>query len=262
VAPDGGAAPELLFDRSTEDRYNDPGTPITERNQYGRSALLTSTAGDIYLSGAGASAEGDRPFLDRLNLASKTSERLWRSEAPSYASFVEFLDSDQHALLIRQESPTAPGNYFRLDLNSTQQTALTTFPHPYPHMLDVYKEVVRYRRDDGVMLTATLYLPPGKTKEDGPFPMLMWAYPREFKDASSAGQMRGSPYRFNAISVNGPLPFLAPPCQSLVKAKPNPMMPTWSSWSAAPLPPCRPWWKWELRSPTRSPLAATPTAPS
>ena len=209
VAPDGGAAPELLFDRSTEDRYNDPGTPITERNQYGRSALLTSTAGDIYLSGAGASAEGDRPFLDRLNLASKTSERLWRSEAPSYASFVEFLDSDQHALLIRQESPTAPGNYFRLDLNSTQQTALTTFPHPYPHMLDVYKEVVRYRRDDGVMLTATLYLPPGKTKEDGPFPMLMWAYPREFKDASSAGQMRGSPYRFNAISVNGPLPFLA-----------------------------------------------------
>ena len=39
--------------------------------------------------------------------------------------------------------------------------------------------------------------------------MLMWAYPREFKDASSAGQMRGSPHRFNAISVNGPLPFLA-----------------------------------------------------
>ena len=209
VSPDGNANPELLFDRSTEDRYNDPGSPITEYNKYGKRTLLTSESGDIYLSGTGASPEGDRPFLDRLSLSSKASERLWRSKAPNYAEFMGFLNSNQQALLIRQESPTEPGNYFRVDLGSDQQTQLTAFAHPYPHMQDVYKEVVRYERDDGVMLTATLYLPPSKTKEDGPFPMLMWAYPREFKDASAAGQMRGSPHRFNAISVNGPLPFLA-----------------------------------------------------
>ena len=211
VAPDADKAPELLFDRSTEDRYSDPGSPVTALNDFGKRALVFDSSGSsIYLRGNGASAEGDRPFLDRLDLASKSSERLWRSEAPTYASFVSFLDEDQESLLIRRESPTEPGNYFRLDMNAADQiAALTSFPHPYPHMLDVYKEVVRYEREDGVMLTATLYLPPGKGKEDGPFPMLMWAYPREFKNAESAGQMVGSPFRFNGISVNGPLPFLA-----------------------------------------------------
>ena len=209
VKPNSKAGAELLFDRSTEDRYNDPGSPITSFNQYGRRTLLINSSHEIFLSGAGASPEGDRPFLDRLSLNSKAKERLWRSKAPSYSSFIGFLDNNQQALLVRQESPTEPGNYFRIELKSDNETALTSFPHPYPHMLNIHKEVVRYERDDGVMLTATLYLPPGKTKEDGPFPMLMWAYPREFKAASSAGQMRGSPYRFNAISVNGPLPFLA-----------------------------------------------------
>ena len=209
VAPDRDSSSELLFDRSTEDRYNDPGTPITARNAFGKRSLVFDESGrSIYFRGNGASPEGDRPFLDRLNLTDQSSERLWRSEAPTYASFISFLDNEHESLLVRRESPTEPGNYYHVDLGASNQlTALTNFAHPYPHMLDVYKEVVRYERDDGVMLTATLYLPPGQTKEDGPFPMLMWAYPREFKDADSAGQMRGSPYRFNGISVNGPLPF-------------------------------------------------------
>ncbi len=212
IAPDEpGSDVDLLFDHSTEDRYNDPGSPILALNNYGKRSLLFSEDGDsIYFSGSGASTEGDRPFLDRLNFNSKTSERLWRSEAPYYASFISFLDDSQQSLLIRRESPAEPGNYFQVGIGMPDQaTALTSFPHPYEQLANVYKEVVRYQRDDGVMLTATLYLPPGATPDDGPFPMLMWAYPREYKDAASAGQMRGSPYRFNAISVNGPLPFLA-----------------------------------------------------
>jgi dipeptidyl aminopeptidase/acylaminoacyl peptidase len=212
IAPDeAGPDAELLFDLSTEDRYGNPGTPILTNNSYGKRSLLFSEDGNsIYYSGQGASDEGDRPFLDRLDLASKTSERLWRSEAPYYASFISFLDDSQESLLIRRESPAEPGNYFQIDVGMPGQvTALTNFPHPYEQLANVYKEVVRYERDDGVMLTATLYLPPGAMPDDGPFPMLMWAYPREFKDAASAGQMQGSPYRFNAISVNGPLPFLA-----------------------------------------------------
>lgn len=212
IAPDEpGSAPELLFDRSTEDRYNDPGTPIVAQNEFGKDSLLFSEDGNsIYFQGQGASPQGDMPFLDRLDLASKTSERLWQSAAPTYSSFISFLDDAQESILIRRESPAEPGNYFSLDTETPDQlTALTSFPHPYPQMANVYKEVVRYPRNDGVMLTATLYLPPGTAPADGPFPMLMWAYPREYKDADSAGQMQGSPYRFNAISVNGPLPFLA-----------------------------------------------------
>jgi len=212
VAPDAASSGKtLLFERSSEDRYNDPGSPVLVANAYGRYNLLLDDAnGAIYLQGQGASAEGDRPFLDRLELASKTSERLWQSTAPTYATFISFLDEAHRSVLIRRESPSTPGNYFRLTLNDPNSAqALTSFPHPYPQLANVYKEVIRYQRNDGVMLTATLYLPPGMSPDEGPFPMLMWAYPREYKDAASAGQMQGSPYRFNAISVNGPLPFLA-----------------------------------------------------
>ena len=45
-------------------------------------------------------------------------------------------------------------------------------------------------RADGVNLSGTLYLPAGYDKaKDGPLPMLMWAYPTEFTDASVAGQV-------------------------------------------------------------------------
>ena len=70
---------------------------------------------------------------------------------------------------------------------SVQATALTAFPHPTLQMRGVQKKSLRYQREDGVELSATLYLPPGyEPKRDGPRPMLMWAYPREFKSAEAA----------------------------------------------------------------------------
>jgi len=204
------ATQELLFDRSIEDRYNDPGSPVTEPNKTGHRVLVTSEDGDaIFLAGAGASPEGDRPFLDRLNLESKHSTRLWRSSGPNYESFVAFADADRNTLLTRRESPKDPPNYFLRDLAGGSLAKVTEFPHPYPQLRDVEKEILRYERKDGTMLTATLYLPPGYKRGSGPIPVLMWAYPREYKSAEAAGQMRGSPYRFNAISPRGALPHLA-----------------------------------------------------
>lgn len=200
----------VLWDRSYEDRYNDPGSPVQVHNESGEYVLMLSPdGGSIYLEGGGASPEGDRPFLDRYDLRTKTSERLWRSAAPYYEGFVTFLDDAATTALTRRESPVVVANYFARDLAADSVTQLTEFPHPYPELADVYKEVLQYEREDGVQLQGTLYLPPGKKPEDGPFPMLMWAYPREFKDADAAGQVSGSPYEFKAISPRGPLPFLA-----------------------------------------------------
>jgi dipeptidyl aminopeptidase/acylaminoacyl peptidase len=211
VAPDAGEKePEMIFDRSYEDRYNDPGSPVLVPNDAGRSVLLLAEDNEsIYMNGQGASSEGDRPFLDQLNLSSKEPKRLWRSAAPQYERFVAFVNEENGIVLTRKEAPAEPPNYFARHLKDSTIKQITDFPHPYPQLAQLNKEVIRYKRDDGVMLTATLYLPPGKTPEDGPFPMLMWAYPREFKNAAAAGQMRGSPYRFNTISPSGPLPFLA-----------------------------------------------------
>lgn len=213
LAPDAPAtAPALLFEGSSEDRYADPGTPVAERDENGFPRLRFSPDGKhLYLIGDGASPEGDRPFLDRWSLDDNTKQRLYRSAAPTYSDVVALLDDDAKRVLITRESPTEPVNFYRLDLaGKGKPVALTRFTHPTPQLKDVKKEQIRYKRRDGVELTANLYLPPGfKPGRDKPLPMLMWAYPAEFKSAEAASQVTGSPYRFNAISYWGPLPFLA-----------------------------------------------------
>ncbi len=203
------AKPELLIDRSWEDRYGDPGNPLTKMNKWGKSVLLTDKKGKfLYLSAQGASDEGDRPFIDEFDIKTKKATRLFRSEAPYFESLVKFIDVDKKILLTRRESVTEQPNYFIRDLNNNKLTQVTDFPHPTPQLKDVQKEMIHFKRSDGVDLTGTLYLPPGYTKDQGPLPMLMWAYPQEFKDASAASQVTGSPHKFVRVSGHSPLLWL------------------------------------------------------
>ena len=214
VAPDTpGQNARVVHEGSSEDRYNDPGSPETVKDASGFERLLFSPdGGSVYLTGAGASPEGDRPFLDRWNLADNSKTRLFRSQAPYYEAVQAVLDPTASKLLITRESPTEPSNFYvqALDAAKPAPVALTHFAHPTPQLKDVRKEQIRYKRADGVDLTATLFLPPNyDPKRDGPRPMLMWAYPTEFKSASAASQVTDSPYRFNAVSYWGPQAFLA-----------------------------------------------------
>jgi len=214
VAPDeGGREPELLHSGLSEDRYNDPGDPLMQRDAAGRERLQLSADGaSLFLAGEGASPEGDRPFVDRFELASKAKTRLFHSQAPHYEAPYALLDDAGQRLLTLRESPTEPANLFLRDLARADAAPapLTRFPHPTPQLKQIKKEQIRYKRKDGVELTANLYLPPGyDAKRDGPLPMLMYAYPGEFKSAAAASQVTGSPYRFNLVSFWGPLPYLA-----------------------------------------------------
>ncbi|MFQ5421974.1 MAG: alpha/beta hydrolase family protein, partial [Anaerolineae bacterium] len=211
IQPDAAkVTKDLLFDYSWQDRYNAPGNPMMKINSYGHSVLLTGNKGrTLYLTGSGASPEGDRPFLDELNLATKKTTRLWRSQAPYYEQPTRLLDVGKMRLLTRRESKKEPPNYFIRDLKKDQISQLTHFPHPTPALADVQKEMIRYERADGVTLTANLYLPPGYKPEDGPLPMFMWAYPREFKSAKAAAQVIGSPHRFVRVSPTSAIVWLA-----------------------------------------------------
>jgi len=207
-APQSGKT--LLFDYSWQDRYNVPGSPLTRRLPNGYSVLLMDKRQKmIYLAGDGASPEGDRPFIDQFRLANKKKTRLWRCEAPYYEIPVDFLNLRRLKLLTRRESVGEPANYFLRNLKRNRISQITKFPHPTPQLKGVQKELIRYERADGVKMTATLYLPPGYKTEDGPLPMLMWAYPREFKSAKAAGQVTSSPYRFVRVSGSSPLLWLA-----------------------------------------------------
>jgi len=199
IDPSGKAAPRLLFERSSEDRYGDPGDFRTRRDARGQQVLhLTADGKSGFLSGTGASAEGDRPFLDRIELASGKTERLFRSTAPYYETVVDLLDDRGTRLLTRRESVDDAPNYFSRDLvRKTAAMQLTQFKDPAPQFAGVKKEVVQYKRADGVQLQATVYLPPGYDKaRDGALPFLLWAYPREFGSADAASQVIGSPFRF------------------------------------------------------------------
>ena len=162
--------PVKVEERSWEDRYNDPGTPMTEANQYGRDVLKTSPdGGALFLTGQGASPEGDRPFLDRYDLKSGETTRLFQSQAPYYESPVKVLDADGNRILTRRESVEEVPNYFVRSLQKENLDQLTDFPHPTPQLRGIHKEIVKYEREDGVQLSGTLYTPAGYDVErDGP----------------------------------------------------------------------------------------------
>lgn len=212
VRPGDLSAPaERVFERSFEDRYSDPGEPVTVRGRFGREVLLhpAGRPNAIYQIGEGASPEGARPFLDVLDLASGKSERRFRSQAPYYERPIRPL-GDGTALLTRRESVTEPPSYRLRSPARPAGRELLHFAHPAPQLIGLHKELITYPRADGVQLSGTLYLPPGyDAKLDGPLPMLMWAYPQEFKSAAAAAQVSGSPYRFDRISWRSPVIWLA-----------------------------------------------------
>lgn len=262
----GEAPKRLIFDIANwEDRYNDPGSVSTVRNERGKTVLRLiypdghdEQVGDgetgkpyFMLLGAGASELGDRPFMSLYDTVTEKATRVWQSEPPFFQSVAVVLEEDGKTgtpvkMLIRKEGPKENPNFYVLDIHEKSESALsalrrrsddkgnwhadgegkgkgkdvgehslghgwavTHFPHPAPELIDVSREIVHYDRQDGVRLNASLYLPPGyKAERDGPLPMLMWAYPREYKSAEFAGQTRGSPYQFVRLART-PLYWLA-----------------------------------------------------
>lgn len=167
VSPDQPSqAPVLVREGSSEDRYRDPGTPATMLDEHGEQRLIVTTDGQsIYRLGEGASPQGDRPFIDRVSLQSGQSTRLFQSQAPYYEDPQVLLDAEGTRALISRESPTEPTNFYVRELASNGKLReLTHFPNPLPQLKGVKKEQIRYKRKDGVELTATLYLPPTTTQ--------------------------------------------------------------------------------------------------
>ncbi|HMV87883.1 MAG TPA: prolyl oligopeptidase family serine peptidase [Blastocatellia bacterium] len=207
---ESGAAPRKLWERRQQDAYGNPGNPVTKRDGggggrgggfggFGGGGLILQRGNSIYLTGQGSSPEGDRPFLDRLDLKTLKTERLFRCADKTYETVVGLLDDDAKTILTEAETPTDAPNYFVRDLSANSKRAITQFKDPAPQFAGVEKQFVTYERKDGVKLSGTLYLPPGYKKGER-VPMIMWAYPREFTDADTASQVSGSPYRFTRVS--------------------------------------------------------------
>jgi dipeptidyl aminopeptidase/acylaminoacyl peptidase len=192
--------PIVLEDRSARDLYGDPGAIVRRANPRGQ-FVLRQDGPWIYRVGEGASPTGPRPFLARQNLDTLETERIWQCTPGSYERVEALVVSGSERLptfVTRYESPDEPPNYRLRDLESASSvTALTAYMDPAPELREVSKQLVTYERADGVQLSATLYLPQGyDPSSGGTLPLVVWAYPLEFTDADTAGQVRASPYRF------------------------------------------------------------------
>ena len=197
-ASDPAAAPQLLLERSTQDAYGDPGQPVMRTDGRGRT-FVRQDGTAVYLSGQGATKDGDMPFLDRWDLATGEKERLFQCAPGRYESFTAFLDQEGRRILVGSESSTEPRNTFAVDLGNAdraQWQQLTRFSDPAAaYTSKVQKVLLRYQRADGVPLSGKLYLPPD-WQPGRKLPVLVWAYPQEFNQASDAGQVRGSQHRY------------------------------------------------------------------
>jgi dipeptidyl aminopeptidase/acylaminoacyl peptidase len=190
-------SPKVISDRNSQDIYSDPGNFETKKNEFGRYVIAIEN-GNAYLIGDGHTKEGQFPFIDELNLKTLKTKRLYTSKIKDKKEdLMSIEDYKKGTVLVMIQSKNDYPNYYFRNIKSDKLTPITTFENPFESIKNVYKEVIKYKRKDGVDLSGTLYLPTGydRTKKEK-LPLLIWAYPAEFKDKISAGQNDKNPNEF------------------------------------------------------------------
>ncbi len=199
---------QIIIDRNYQDRYNDPGSFVKKRNFYGKSILAMNKL-NLYLMGDGFREDGQFPFIDQLNLKSLKKIRLYESSFKDKKEDLLDFEADNNMILTRIESASEYPNYFFRDLQTNDITKVTDFDNPFVSIMEVSKEVIEYKRSDGINLSASLYLPKGyDINKKQKLPMIMWAYPREFKDNNSASQITQNKNEFTFPYWGSPIYWL------------------------------------------------------
>lgn len=204
---DASQKPEIIFDYNYQDVYSDPGSFDTKRNEWGR-YVLNLDGNNAYLKGDGFTEKGQFPFIDRFDLKTKKKTRLYQSKYTDKKETLNTLmDAKKGEVLVQLESKNQYPNYYLINMyKKSAPVQVTFFENPFKKIENVSKEIIKYKRADGLDLTGTLYLPAGydKTKKEK-LPMIMWAYPAEFKDKNSAAQITSNPNEFTYPNYGSPV---------------------------------------------------------
>ena len=197
----------ILSDRNYQDRYNDPGSFVKEKNNFGEDILILRN-NDLFLIGDGFTSTGQFPFLDKLDLTTMEKNRLYESKIEGKKESIRDFSPDGDQLFVRIESASEyPNYYFRVLSKGLNQ--VTFFSNPFKSLQSVHKELIKYKREDGLELSATLYLPESYDfNKKQQLPLIMWAYPREYKDKSSASQTTKNPNQFTYPYAGSPIYWL------------------------------------------------------
>ncbi len=199
--------PQVIWDRNYQDKYSDPGSPDTKRNEFGR-YVLDIQNDNIFLIGDGHTPNGQFPFIDEFSLKTNKTKRLYQSKLTDKKEDISsIIDIKKGLVLVRMESKNEYPNYYIRNIKKSKSLKqITHFDNPFKKIENVHKEVVKYKREDGLELSGTLYLPVGyDMKKKEKLPLVMWAYPAEYKDKNSAGQTTANSNEFTFPFYGSPI---------------------------------------------------------
>ena len=194
-----GGKTKLIYDLSTRDKYNDPGKLVQRKTEHGENVFVKDGDCVYYKNNTGATPRGNFPYLAKFNLITKEKNILFRSQKDIYETFQSFIDENLNKIFIRSENQNNPPNYFLVDIESGKREEITNYPNNFQNLTKLKKEMVTYTRKDGIPLSGELYLP-ADYKEGDRLPLVINAYPQEFADSSTAGQITTTSNRFSRFS--------------------------------------------------------------
>lgn len=218
----------LIFSYELDDLYNNPGRFATMGAPDNQLKIYLSGR-NVWMINDGFSKNGVKPYLYTINLDTKNKQIIWKSSDDAYqrpsgllniypqmisliyssetstrskCSYLYHIrDSQKPSILNKNESYS---KYFFLNQNQK----FLDHSISYDTIASCPKEMIRYKRSDGVELSATLYLPlnynPNQT-----YPVLIWAYPEEYHNKDLTGQIRSSDMAFEYVTWASPLFWLA-----------------------------------------------------
>lgn len=193
----------IIEDRSWDDKYSDPGKLLKHKDENGFEVVLEKD-GYVYYKGNGYTPDGMFPFLDKVNVKTWEKERLFQSDKEAYERFSGFFGADFNKLIILSENSQTPPNYYLYTKDEGMYKQLSDNVNHTPEITEIRKEIVKYEREDSLLLSGTLYYPVDY-EEGKRYPLLIWAYPQEFSDPELASQVSGSDNKFLRFWASSPL---------------------------------------------------------
>lgn len=167
-----GAGMKVIREYRATDRFNHLENPITQPTPSGQ-MVIREEEGKIWMNGISTTIDGDRPFLDKLELTTGKTERLFQGNLQDFEECTHLLDQGQY--ITRREGPMEPPNYI-LNTPSNPAKFLTFHSDQNPERRKIRAQQVKFKRGDNVELSFTLYLPPDYQAGERR-PALLWTQP-------------------------------------------------------------------------------------
>ncbi len=185
----------LIINQSVNDKYADRGDIFTIWDENKESVIVRN--GDLvyFINNTGASPEGNKPYLASLNIETLEFTKIYEADANKYEQIITFATPDFSSIIIGNQDVMNPRNYQIVNLETGERRTLTNNTDPYPDYAKLQKELVNYKRSDGLDLSGILYLPYNYDGNEK-LPLIIHAYPREYVTAETAGQVSGSDKTF------------------------------------------------------------------